>query len=895
MNRLEQHKIIIAVRSLFTMTLVITAFIGPRGINAVGRMEAANPNDTVARRRLACFLERLDRPDGADRYLLRSGDDAIWLWEDAIWLQHFPKSSLYPVDPVEPGEAAPGVNLRLSFVGANQNPRLEPFMKLKTQVSYFLGADPLDWRAAQPAWGALRYRDLYSNIDLVIDTTRSGLEARMLPWRLEAHKGADLSTIKLRVEGLEGLGLLDDGLLLQTQVGSIQLPALRLSWDGLMQEQPNLTIMFTSVERINQGIYELGSVEVVGQGNSRIPAEAGDQDLVYSSFLGGSDLESGYAVAVDGTGAAYVVGRTRSVDFPLTPGAFDTTASQFDVFVAKLNPAGDGLVYASYLGGSSLDFGRDIALDGTVVYLTGETWSHDFPESNDISGEADVFVVSLTADGTRINYATLLGGGEQDIGYGIAVQAGEAYVSGITRSSDFPAEGYQRDGDAFAIKLDNQGNLSYATLLAGSDVDAAFAVAVVDGEAYLAGETSSMDFAPVGYQGGRDAFVAKLDKAGEREYVALVGGGGDDSASAIAVDSNGRVFLTGFTDSPNFSTGEGSLSGGRDAFVSRFDPNGALDLAAYLGGADDDEGRGIALDANGNILLTGATASDDFPLTANPFQSVHRGVYDVFLARFDFQQSPSNRLTYATFLGGEGDDRAYDIAVDWDGLVYLTGYTTSSDFPTTEGAFDLALGGSQDAFVSKFAPGDIQVPLITTQKTSTPTSTATRVPTQQSPATSTLPAATLQSAGTSAPLLTLTYTPLASDTVAHTGGVSATPYPTAQIETQSAMDVALQMSPTSAAFEPVVQAATTSAPAAQAASTTTTGVDHETTLAVQVTATASPVKEHSLQTAAGTTLTPYSLSATDQAAGYNFVWVSGILVILVVALGSWFVIRRKRE
>jgi len=336
--------------------------------------------------------------------------------------------------------------------------------------------------------------------------------------------------------------------------------------------------------------------------------------LVYSTYLGGSGFDSGAGVAVDAGGNAYVTGLTQSTNFPTTAGAFQTTFSDPsntvdpDAFVTKLNPTGSALVYSTYLGGGRFDSGAGIAVDGAGnAYVTGATQSGNFPTTagafqtafkSGSNVNSDVFVTKLDSTGSSLVYSTYLGGGSDEIGAGIAVDAsGSAYVTGRTNSFDFPTTpgaipSVDTSGayDAFVTKVNPAGAaLVYSTRLGGSTNDVGYGIAVdADGNAYATGATFSDDFptTPGAFQpihaGGWDAFVAKLNPAGSlllySTYLGGSGGspehgGGLDEGHGIAVDTARNAYVTGQTISSNFPTTVGAfqtgLGGGRDAFVAK--------------------------------------------------------------------------------------------------------------------------------------------------------------------------------------------------------------------------------------------------------------------------------------------------------------------------------------
>ena len=315
--------------------------------------------------------------------------------------------------------------------------------------------------------------------------------------------------------------------------------------------------------------------------------------------------------------------------------------------MVKLNPAGSGLAYSTFLGGNDYDAGLAIAVDGAGnAYVTGWTYSGNFPTTPgafDPSHNAytDAFVVKLNPAGSELAYATFLGGGSMEDGNAIAVDgAGSAYVTGSTGSSDFPTTPGAFDpslnihGDAFVVKLNPAGSgLAYATFLGGNDADQGY---------------------------------------------------------GIAVDGAGSAYVTGFTNSGDFPTTPGAFDPSHnaytDAFVVKLNPAGSgLAYATFLGGGSGDEGHAIAVDGAGSAHVTGRTDSSNFPITLGAFDTSHNGNLDAFVIKLN---PTGSELAYGTFLGGSDSDYGYGIVVDGAGSAYVTGYTFSSNFPTTPGAFD---------------------------------------------------------------------------------------------------------------------------------------------------------------------------------------------------------------
>jgi uncharacterized repeat protein (TIGR01451 family) len=331
--------------------------------------------------------------------------------------------------------------------------------------------------------------------------------------------------------------------------------------------------------------------------------------LEYSTYLGGSApqgfYELGSGIAVDSTGAAYVAGDAVSANFPTTPGAFDRTQNgSDDVFVTKLNPAGSALDYSTFIGGSSFDSAKAVAVDGSGnAYVAAYGTSSNYPTTagafdTTYNTNWDAFVTKLNSSGTALSYSTYLGGTAYDEARGIAVDAaGSAYVTGHS--------------------VPNQGSTPFPTTPGAFDTTA---------------------------NGGHDVFVTKFDPAGgSLSYSTLVGGTNDgfnEYSEAIAIDASGRAYITGYTKATDFPTVRASdttYNGGAfDAFVATLGASGAsLDFSTYLGGSREDNANAIAVnEATGRMYVAGETDSSGFPTTTGAFDTTSNGGFDAFVTKF---------------------------------------------------------------------------------------------------------------------------------------------------------------------------------------------------------------------------------------------------------------------
>ena len=453
--------------------------------------------------------------------------------------------------------------------------------------------------------------------------------------------------IALRVEGADAVAVDGAALRLSTGAGDLALPLLLAEEaSGPASVQPRggqafeVTAPFAPARPNRQSATPGTAGRAVD--NPQSPTD-GPADLLYSAFLGGSAADYGMDI-VSPKDNAFLTGYTASTNFPTTTGTFDISYNGgYDAFVVKVNATGRLLTLATFLGGSGDDYGNGIAVDLTgSTYVTGRTASSNFPTTagafdTSHNGGDDAFAVKLSPDGTALAYATYLGGSAADEGVDIALDAAySACVTGHTTSINFPV---------------------------------------------TAGAFDTT------YYGG-DAFVVKLNPAGSGlTYSTFLGGNDDDQGYDIALDAAGSVYVTGYTKSSNFPTTAGafdtSYNGRDDVFAVKLNPAGsALAYATFLGSATYDRGYGIAVDTAGSAYLTGYTYSSNFPTTPGAFDTSFNGSIDAFAVKLN---PAGSALTYATYLGGSNSDDGFGIAVDTAGSAYVTGDTASSNFPTIVG------------------------------------------------------------------------------------------------------------------------------------------------------------------------------------------------------------------
>ena len=678
------------------------------------------------------FIENRGQVNGLDRYY-STGNPSVAFRDDGVMFvvsEHIDtpmqrsrewgdRQHLLPTHNQE-NASTKSVAYLLRFENAN---RVAPVGRgrLPFNSNYFIGNDPSKWRTDVPNYASVAYEDLYDGIDLVYSSNANGVKYEFI-----VKPGADPAAIEIRYEGIESLRPEGDELAVRHGL-------------GVMFDSPPYS-------------YAEGGVEVSCRFGLRGPASHGFDcegwdssksliidPLIYSTYLGGMDnQELGWSIAVDSSGNAFVTGQTRSTDFPTTTGAYDNILTgPEDAFIIKLNATGTGLIYATFLGGSVYDVGDSIAVDPSGnAYVMGGTSSLDFPITvptfdSTPNGYYDYFVAELNPRGNFLLFSTYLGGVNSE-SWPCAIAAslpGTVYVTGVTGSPDFPNttgafdETCGTDGkcnfdgrvykpDAFVAKLiTTTGELSYSTFLGGGDEEWGWSVAVdSSGSAYVTGYTNSSDFPSTSGAYDRlrnvwhDAFVAKLNPAGsDLSYSTYIGGGSNESASSIALDSSGNAYIAGWTASTDFPTTAGALdtshNGDRDGFVLKLnETGGSLLYSTFLGGEFYDEPYSIALDSYGYAYVTGLTESADFPIGPAPYSRILGGPADAFVTKLD---STGDNILYSTYFGGSDSDVGMSIALDSLGNIYITGWTDSRDFPITPDAYDTTLDVGFDVFVSK--------------------------------------------------------------------------------------------------------------------------------------------------------------------------------------------------
>ena len=631
--------------------------------------------------------------------------------------------------------------LQFRLLGAAKNPVVVGELPQLGRVNYFVGNNPARWQRNVPTYAQVRYKNIYPGIDLLYYGNQ-----RQLEYDFTLAPGADPGRIQFEIQGARKMRINADGsLVLTTSNGELQFqtPAVyqesngqRVAVDGgyVVNDPTHISFHFAQ--------YDSSKPLVI------------DPVLIYSTYLGGSGDDQAGGIAVDAAGNVYVAGSSDSTNFPLAP-LGSLPAGSTHVFVSKLDPTGSNLVYTDFLGGSSQDYGYALALDSANnVYVTGSTASSDFPMVNAFQGTYpggfDAFLSKISPDGSSLLYSTYFGGYGSDLSSSVAIDAaGDMVIAGYTSSTNLPvANAYQSTVSAngggmygnygFLTKFSPDGSsLIYSTYFGGNSnvvlscggspcwpqPSSAIAQMVLDssGNAYVAGTTNTYNF-PVTegvYQytdstqeNEKVGFVSKFSSGGTLRYSTYFydASGVITDITAIAVDGSGSAYVTGVT----FGNGsfpitsnsicDPSVSGSacNYSFVTKFDAAAATLLySTYLGPNNNSVPQAIALDGNNDAYILGFTGSGSFG-TVNGIENYSSG-NDLLLVEID---PAATTQLLATYLGGSGDDEpaTAGMVLDANSNLYVTGTTSSSDFPTTQSAFQSVFGGSTDTFILKIGP-----------------------------------------------------------------------------------------------------------------------------------------------------------------------------------------------
>jgi hypothetical protein len=709
----------------------------------------------------------LSHGDGYTLFL--TGDEAVMtLRQPAPGSNSRPGRAKFSKARANRGAAEKPSVLRMRLNGANANATVSGVDRMPTKVNYFIGNDPKKWYTDVPAYSQVKYQGIYPGVDLLFYGNQ-----RRLEYDFVVAPGANANQIALDVQGASKLQLDRNGnLRMNVRGGEVefQSPIIYQDVNGERRKiAGNYAITHNHEVRFAVSDYDRDRPLTI------------DPVLNYVTYLGGTGTDAAFGIALDAAGDAYVAGFTSSTDFPQqnaeSPAPPADIAAEGTAFVSELNPTGTALLYSTYLGGSGSANGGDeanaIAVDAATplnIYVTGFTYSADFPVSTNAligapgpggtSTGGSGFVTKLTPSLTgtaQLAYSTYLGGNTEDEGNGIAVDtSGDAFVTGLTLSTDFPttANAYSQtalnptNGGAFLTEINTvTGTDVYSTYFGGTTGvgsaflfgDEAFGITVdTSSNAYIVGTTTSSDFPTAGHtisscstDANGIAFVSEINTTTPAlSFSTCLGGASTETqGEAVTLGPMGIAYVTGQTTSSDFPVTANSIpapSGGVGAgvvFVSLLNTTSATpnQYSTFLGGTNGDFPYGIAADSTGNAYVGGSTGSADFPLTQGALIQARNNANGTgFVAKINPGGNKQADLIYSSYFGGNGVggtfDAAYGIGL-FSGNAYIAGQAASSDLPVTASAYQSTLKSTTtNAFVADLS----LVPTISVSPTSLP-------------------------------------------------------------------------------------------------------------------------------------------------------------------------------
>jgi len=605
------------------------------------------------------FVENIGQWDDELLFVARTDFGHIGLSSDGIYYNIIEKDRRVMTkmdardrlkDRSREDETITGSVIKVRFEGSNL---VEPVgdEELPRISNFYLGNDETRWVSGTRSFERVEYPGIWDGVSIVF---RSGEEG--LKYDIVLEPLAEASDIILGVQGHDSIEVMDTNLVIDTPAG------IPLMDSGLMAFYSD-----GNGEEVGVKFHVLDENRYTFSFEERDPERGVVIDpLVYSTYVGGFNDDIYYDIDLDTNGNIFAVGFSDSTNFPTTIGAYQTSNNGgLDVVVSQINSGATSLVYSTYVGGSDEDISQGIRIDSSGnAYVTGGTASLDFPTSDTAYNKThwnttmyfDVFVFRLDSRGSSLAYSTYVAGEEDDAGLSIDIDgSGNAYVVGFSYSANFPTTSGAYD-------------------------------------------TTHNDYA--------DVILFELSPKGDSLTYSTFFGGNDDDIGNDMIYNNGDVFLTGSSWSYDFPTTSGAFQTTHvdwtDVIVMKFNiGSSSLTYSTFVGGDDEEEGYSIAMDSSENVYVTGYTWGGMrmmFPTTSGAYDTTLGGTIDSFIFKLN---SLGSALTYSTFIGGSNDEYGNCIDVDPSGNAYITGYTYSTDYPTTPGTdYPTFRGGDVDGFAT---------------------------------------------------------------------------------------------------------------------------------------------------------------------------------------------------
>ncbi len=714
-------KTVVALVIMIMLTVHLSIFNqNTEGTNSVSNNISSNMdiigrfknNNTMNHSSFGSFVENLGQYDSNIHFTSNKGEIAFC-----------PDRILYNI---RDEQLTKGCIVSLKFNDAN-TVIPEGVEKLSYQFNYFHGDDSLKYINNVNNYKVIKYVDLWEGIDLIYRVVPDGVK-----YEFNVHPEGDPDDISIKVTGHSKLFIDSDDLVISP-------------FDGVYIRDSNLLSYDLKTGKTVYSRFEIEGDVLSFEIEDYVKNHGLVIDpLIQMSLLGG--YGECYSVALDDDGNQYLTGYTHDKSFPTTEGSYSLNKYNYsDIFVTKMNSNGTSLIYSTFIGGNGQDMGRDIDVDRFGnVYVSGQTGSYakdssipnspilpsDFPVTENaydtsFNGQKDAVVFKLSPNGSKLLFSTFIGGSNSDISTSLALDPNRRiFISGFTNSSQFPvtSNSYQTTHnlhyDGFILCLNKTGEkIDHSTYLGGDYFDMIYGIDIDWwNNIYVCGYTNSTNY-PMshtissGKMDNYDVIVSKLNSnLSSLIFSTVIGGEDRECARDIKVDDQNNPYVTGYTYSQSTSSSENithfgfpvsddaydkTYNGGGDVFLFKLRSDGSkMIFSTYIGDEGMDWAFGLDIDSSGNSYVTGWTDSDKYPTTFDALQKKNANNYskDIFMTKIN---NDGSQLLYSTMLGGTNDDIGWDICLDSNNDIFISGCTKSKDFPTANKTYNSTKKGFQ--------------------------------------------------------------------------------------------------------------------------------------------------------------------------------------------------------
>lgn len=660
------------------------------------------------------FVENIGQYEDNDiKFSARAGASGIYFMQNGISyiFRGAEKESIEPNK--ESLSEIKAYRLNMEFIGANAHCSIYGLNEQKGIYNYYIKGNSVGITGAR-GFSEILYEDIYPNIDLKIYKSP---EKKGFKYDFIVKPGADPDNIRFKYIGLNNIKISDMGSLLITTPYGIVEENKPFTYQDINHKEEVIPSRF-KINPENEISFELGAYD-------RTKELKIDPNVIWATFLGGTNFDHGYSISIDKNNNFIIAGTTSSEDFPVSLNAAqEINGGHYDAFISYYDYDGN-MMWSTFYGGSENEYCSAVCVDDKLnSYLTGWTWSTDFPVTSgafqekfggQTADDIDGFIVKFNPGG-KLLWSTYCGAlGEEHL-YGIDVNnSGDVAVCGWSSSHTFtmPEETIQKTNggyeDCLIVQFNADGEYKWSTFLGRDSTDNAQNIQYNSfGEMVISGHTRSSDFPVTGHayqkylKNSMDAFITIIDLGGNIKYSTFYGGTKNDYSYGMDLDDDDNIYITGSTFSADFPVTENcfseSLSGSRDAYLAKFTARGDLKWASYYGGIERDHSEGIAVDTKSNVIIVGRTFSHDLQITPGAQQEFLNGETDAYVAKF---YGENGDIYWSTYYGGALSEWGWGISTDQFDNVYISGDTESEDFPSIDAALQSDFGGKADAFIVK--------------------------------------------------------------------------------------------------------------------------------------------------------------------------------------------------